>query len=258
MTHDNSSLPYPDGCRGALSLTFDDGLLSQLLRAIPMLHKHDLRGTFYLCPSGPDWEERLAPWREVAAAGHELGNHTTRHICSRVLRDNLEIPSLEDCTLQEMEEDIALAAQRIRQLAPQQADTSFAYPCYFTHIGEGAGRQSYVPIVAKYHIAGRAGLSELANHPLTAVLSFLSSWHVERVWGPTLVGLAERCATEGKWGIFTFHGIDEGGLSINKYDLAELCRHLQLHSDRIWVAPVAAVARAILDWRQGEQIPNNP
>ena len=35
----------------------------------------------------------------------------------------------------------------------------------------------------------------------------------------------------------------------NDVDFEELCRHLQLHSDRIWVAPVAEVARRILDWR---------
>ena len=257
MTHYTTSLPYPAGLQAAISLTFDDGLLSQLQRAVPMLKDYELQATFYLRPGGLDWEERLAPWREVATAGHELGNHSTRHICSRVLRDNLARRSLEDCTLEEIEEDIALGLRRIRQLAPQQTGVSFAYPCYFTHVGEGATRQSYVPLVAKYHLAGRTGPSELANHPLTATLSCLSSWPGERAWGPTLVGLAERCATEGRWGIFTFHGIDEGHLGVNDVDFEELCRHLQLHSDRIWVAPVAQVARAILDWRQHQQVPNN-
>lgn len=264
MTHTTTSSPYPAGRRGAISLTFDDGLPSQLHRAVPMLNKYGLRATFYVCPRGADWEERLAPWREVAAAGHELGSHTINHICSRALRGPRdeampmvsEAKSLEDCTLAEMEEDIALAAQRIQQLAPQQADTSFAYPCWQTHIGEGLNRQSYVPIVAQYHIAGRA-LGELANHPGTATLHCLSSWGAERAWGPTLVGLAERCATDGRWGIFAFHGIDEGHLAINDVDFEELCRHLALHSDRIWVAPVAEVARAILDWRQGQEIANS-
>ncbi len=254
MDPELSSLPYPEGKQGAFSLTFDDGITSQLERAIPMMNDCGLRTTFYLGLGGEDWEERWAPWREVAASGHELGSHGTTHMCSRVLRDHLKARSLEDCTLAEMEEDIALAAQRLRQLVPQQRDTSFAYPCYQTHVGEDHNRQSYVPIVAKYHIAGRAGRSELANHPLTASLACLSSWGGERAWGPTLVGLAERCATEGKWGIMNFHGINEGHLTVAEVDFAELCRHLQLHSDRIWTAPVAEVARAFVDWREAQQL----
>ena len=257
MIHETTSLPYPAGRQGAISLTFDDGLPSQLRRAVPLLNEYGLRATFYLCPREPHWEQRLEPWREVAAAGHELGNHTTRHTCSQVLRDNLDARSLEDCTLDEIGEDIVLGLERIRQLTPHQGDMSLAYPCYFTHVGEGTTRQSYVPVVAKHHIAGRTGLSELANHPLTATLSCLSSWPGERTWGPTLVGLAERCVTEGRWGIFTFHGIDEGHLSVNDVDFIELCRHLQRHSDRIWVAPVAEVARAILNWREGRAVLNN-
>jgi len=214
-----------------------------------MLNDHGLRATFYLNPSGNDWEQCLAPWQKVAEAGHELGNHTVTHICSRVLYDNLERKSLEECSLQEIEEDIALGYQRIRQLVPHQADITFAYPCWHTHVGEGEQRQSYVPIVAKYHVAARSE-GYRANHPLTAPLHGLSGWSGERGWGPTLVGLAERCATEGRWGIITFHGINEGHLAVNDEDFEELCRHLQAHSDRIWVAPVAEVARAVLDWRQ--------
>ncbi len=249
MTKSKVRSPYPGDCQGAVSLTFDDGLPSQLDRAVPLLEQYGLSATFYLAPRGNDWERRLAPWREVARAGHELGNHTTKHICSRAFADSLDGKSLENCTLEEMEADIVLGKERIQQLAPDQAEMSFAYPCYSTYIGEDASRQSYVPLVAKHHIAGRAGFLEAANHPLTANLACLSTWNGERSWGPTLVGLAERAATRGRWSIFTFHGIDEGHLAINDVDFEELCRHLQLHSDRIWVAPVSQVARRILDWR---------
>ncbi len=70
--------PFPHGCEGAVSLTFDDGAQSQLDRAIPILNEHNLKATFYLNPRG-DWKTRLASWREVALAGHEVGNHTVNH-----------------------------------------------------------------------------------------------------------------------------------------------------------------------------------
>ena len=79
---------WPDGCQGAVSLTFDDGMQSQLDIAIPILKEHKLLGTFYINPRGDDWKVRLTPWREVALAGHEVGNHTINHICSRNFAGN--------------------------------------------------------------------------------------------------------------------------------------------------------------------------
>jgi len=47
-----ASSPWPHGCKGALSLTFDDGLPNQLEKAVPLLAEFDLRATFYLSPRG--------------------------------------------------------------------------------------------------------------------------------------------------------------------------------------------------------------
>ncbi|MDT7892902.1 MAG: polysaccharide deacetylase family protein, partial [Armatimonadota bacterium] len=44
--------PFPKGCRAAVSLTFDDGLKSQLEVAVPLLNDRGLRATFYLNPRG--------------------------------------------------------------------------------------------------------------------------------------------------------------------------------------------------------------
>jgi peptidoglycan/xylan/chitin deacetylase (PgdA/CDA1 family) len=73
------STPFPEGCEGAVSLTFDDGSPSQLDKAIPLLNEHNVKATFYINPRGDDWKERLKPWRDVALAGHEVGNHTVNH-----------------------------------------------------------------------------------------------------------------------------------------------------------------------------------
>ena len=244
--------PWPDGYEGALSLTFDDGIPSQLTTAIPMMNERGLRGTFYLNPRGDDWETTLAPWREAAAAGHELGNHTISHTCSRGFADDPNARGLEGLTLDDIDRDVAEAAQRLQVLDPRAA-RSFAYPCYQCHVGEGLTRQSYVPIVAKYCNSGR-GKGEIANHPATCDLHYLWSWPVERSWGPQLVGLAEQCATRGRWGIMTFHGIHQGHLSVADVDFTELMVHLQRNSSRIWVAPVAEIAAHILKWRAGKAL----
>ena len=240
--------PWPDGYEGALSLSFADGVPSQLTTAIPMMNDHGVRGTFYLNPRGDDWETRLAPWRAVAAAGHELGNHTMGHVCSRGFSDSPDAGGLEVMTLQDIDADVAETQRRLQVIDPRE-HRSFAYPCYQAHVGEGLSRISYVPVVAKYCVAGR-GKGEVPNHPATCDLHYLWSWPVERSWGPQLVGLAEQCATRGRWGVLTLHGIHEGHLSVADVDFHELMVHLRNNSDRIWVAPVAEIAAHIVAWRK--------
>ena len=62
-----------------------------------------------------------------------------------------------------------------------------------------------------------------------------------------LIGLVEGCLVEGWWGIFTFHGVDEGHLPISEHDLCGLLDHLVRSRDRVWTAPLIDVARHIVD-----------
>lgn len=244
---------WPNGCAGAISLTFDDGLDSQLMTAFPMMRERGLRGTFYINPHGSEdaprhqlpWRAFLELWRPVAAAGNEIGNHSLRHPCSL----NIDVDTLWgktdsnllSWTLDRLEADIVEAQRRIAEVFPEQRATSYAYPCYETSVGRGAARASYVPLVAKHFVGGRAG-GELANDPRFCDLHHLSSWAVERRPGSALIGLAEQAAAQGRWGILTFHGISEGHLPVADPDFAELLDHLARRQDAIWTAPVAEVA----------------
>lgn len=243
--------PWPEGYSGALSLTFDDGQQSQLKKAIPILNNLGLKGTFFLCPRGENWMEVLNPWRDVFKAGHEIGNHTISHTCSRALSPNRGNKCLEEMTLDDLEKDISEASRRIRAAIPEQENFSFCYPCYNDYVGFGSTRQSYVPIVAKHFPAGR-GIGEFpfANFPSTCDLHYLWSWPVENRQGIELVGLAERTAAYSQWGIMTFHGIGEGRLGVSELAFQELCEFLARNRGRIWVAPMVTVALHIAEWRK--------
>ena len=252
--------PWPGDCQSAVSLTFDDGTASQLELAVPMLNEMNLQGTFYLNPR-EDYEQKLAPWRDVAATGHEVGNHTVSHPCAannvvaptlppHLGRDEGRRRTLEEMTLEEMDADIAEASRRIQTLVPEQSAFSFAYPCYQSFVGRGITRQSYVPLVARHCIAGRGvGEKPIANDPAYCDLAYLWAWRCERMTGAELVGLAESTVAQGRWGILVFHGIHAGHLSIGERDLAELCTFLARHRERVWTAPVATVAERLLGWR---------
>jgi len=264
---DTARLPWPDGCQGAVSLSFDDGHQTQLEIAVPILDELGLKGSFYLNPRGDDWRERFAPWRAVGLRGHELGNHTMKHICSRSFAPLdmawANVKGLEDTTVEEMEASISEAAARLGELMPEQPQRSFAYPCYLEHIGQGPTRQSYVPLVAKYHPAGR-GKGELANHPALADLHYLTSWPIGG-WmsGADLVELVKNTVREGRWTILTFHDFQEGPAggwvpgsvyhepAMPAANYRQLCAHLAANRSRLWTGTVVEIAQHLTAWRAG-------
>lgn len=78
----SSSVFGPSVWRGprdlrALALTFDDGPCDATPRILEVLARHGAHATFFQC--GANVERAPAIAREVAAAGHEIGNHTQSH-----------------------------------------------------------------------------------------------------------------------------------------------------------------------------------
>lgn len=63
--------------RRVLALTFDDGPSEGTPLILEILSRHGARATFFQC--GANVERLPAVAREVAAAGHELGNHSHSH-----------------------------------------------------------------------------------------------------------------------------------------------------------------------------------
>jgi len=245
-----NSFEWPSRCQGAISLTFDDGLPSQLKVAVPLLDKYGLRGTFYVVPRGDDWSDRLAAWRKVAELGHEIGNHSLSHICSCNLPGDPDRRGLENVSLEEIESDILEAQRRLEVLIPERKKWSFAYPCYQDFVGRGEDRRSYVPIIARHFIAGRGiGERHWYNSPLACDLHYLWSYPIERMHAAEMIGLVERVAAQGRWGILTFHGINEGHLPTSDLDLNELLAYLDRSRDRIWTAPLAEVSEYIVERR---------
>lgn len=232
--------------QGGVSLTFDDGMDCHLDRAVPALNERGLQGSFYLMPRGDDWRQRLEPWRQVAAAGHEIGNHTLSHTCSANYtgaRAGLEYASLEG-----IESDILAAQERLQLLLPEQRTWTFCYPCYCTFVGRGAQRQSYVPLVARHFLAGRAGGEYgFGNRPGAVDLACFWAQPAERMSAFEMIGLAEELTHRGQWVVFVFHAIDGSRLSVAGEDFTALLDFLARRRDRhqgdgIRTDTVAAIA----------------
>jgi len=232
------------GRRGAVSLTFDDGTANQLVNAVPPLEERELRGTFYLNPSDRLMNEALGAWQAVAARGHEIGNHTLTHPCPSAITGGR---GLEDMTLEQVEADIAAARERLETVAPRQEKWTFAYPCYSTYVGKGTERKSYVPVVARYFTAGRAGGEYgFSNRPGLLDLAALVGTPVERLTAGDTIGLVSRLTSEGQWVILVYHDIDEGVLPVRRENYLGVLDYLAGARDRILTAPVVEIASLLV------------
>jgi len=240
-----------DGRRGAVSLSFDDGTASQIERAIHPLNERGLRGTFYLNPRDSLMANHVDRWRDVAATGHEIGNHTIGHPCPSAIMGR---PGLEVMTIDEIETDIQKAQQRLITIAPHQTVWSFAYPCYATYVGKGAGRKSYVPVVAKHFLAGRAG-GEIGfgNDPETADLAALHGMAVERLSLAETISIVERLIADGLWVILVLHDIGSGVLPVGESYYNGLLDFLVKRCDDVLTEPVVEVAARLSALQQTTQ-----
>jgi peptidoglycan-N-acetylglucosamine deacetylase len=244
--------PYANDCRAAVSLTFDDGLSPQLNTALPIVNDRGMLCTFYVqardaIEGCDDWAEILRPWKDVALQGHEIGNHTRSHICSRAFRNDFVARTLEDLTLSDIEADVLEAERRLNEIIGP-GPRSFAYPCYQNHVGEGLTHQSYVPMIARHFAAARTR-GEFANFPLTCSLTHLWSYNVEGMAGSAVIQLIERAVSLNQWCILAIHGIEVGNLAISVKAFQEVCDYLAARREDIWVAPVIEVADRIISWR---------
>ena len=73
--------PSWQGKKCAVVITYDDGYDQQLDNALPLLDSLELKATFYISAYNQAVKTRLEEWKNAAANGHELGNHTLYHPC---------------------------------------------------------------------------------------------------------------------------------------------------------------------------------
>jgi hypothetical protein len=236
---------WPHHARGAVSLSFDDAVPSQLDQAIPVLDRYGLKGTFYVNPArGMRFERVVERWRQAHAHGHELGNHTCKHFCSGNFTFVGADRALELLQLDEVEADILMAERIMEELIPGLRPHSFAYPCGQTYVGRGTERKSYVPLVAQHFTVGR-GVGESANDPRVCDLQCLSSWMVKGLSGDELIAMLAPVLEAGHWAVFCFHGIGGDHIRIDTEPFEQLIAYLADPAHELWVDTVQRVGEYV-------------
>jgi len=224
---------WPGGARAAVSLSYDDALPSQLDNALPALNALGLKATFYLTLSSPTVSQRLPEWRRAAAAGHELGNHTLFHPCSRSAAGRDWVPAhrdLDRISVAQMREEVLLANAYLQAIDGQTRRT-FTAPC----TDALAGGQPYLPAVKSEFVGIKTRIGGVAPS-----LATLDPWDVstaapEGASGAELIALVQQAAARGSLASITFHGIGGDHLSVSKEAHQALLQHLADHPQRYWV-----------------------
>ena len=240
---------WPQDKQVGVSLSFDDARTSQVDVGAPLLSSYGVKATFYV--SVAPLRERLADWKAVLAAGHEIGNHSLRHACTGNFPFARE-KALEDCTLEQMAAELDQANVEIEGLLGVRPVT-FAYPCGQKFVGRGVEVKSYVPVVASRFLAGRGWRDEMANDPAFCDLAQLLGLDLDGLTWEQLKALIDQARERHGWLVLGGHEIGQGGRQTTRMDtLRSFCEYAQDPKNGVWVDTVANIGRYVVEHRTAD------
>ena len=223
---------WPNGAAAAVSLTYDDGLRSQLEHAVPVLDRAGIKATFFL--SGGN----VAEFAPLAKQGHELASHTLRHPC------NADLAALG---APEMAAELDAGNAAVQALGVS-GKLTFAYPCGQMSM---KGMESYVPLVKERFRAAR-GVAGVVADPTQADLFNVPAWFPPSSSdGADVIAFIERAAASHGWAVIGVHGVSEAGeyLQLSQPAHDKIVAYLAEHTQTLWTAPFGTGADVVAGCR---------
>ncbi len=243
---------WPDGAAGAVSLTYDDGLECHYEKVAPQLEQADVRGTFYPHGMAEDFRNHTSAWRELAARGHELGNHTLFHPC----RNNPGIGPEFD--LRQYGErrwcnEMELANWMLEQV-DGQTERTFGNTCWDNWIGPDEKPICLEQLIPKFFRAARGECTGAAVNPRCFNPYNLGTMSADGMDFETLQKKITTAAGAGQWLILSAHGVGAGTHKLFMSDANHECllEWLEENRPRIWTAPLKTVVKHLLYSAEGK------
>lgn len=244
---------WPAHIRGVVSLTYDDGLPIHWSLVDPLLRQHGLLATFYPMVQS-DLRVHPENWRQLAAAGHELGNHTVFHPCRQASPDPypwLEARyDLRRYTPAQMRAELEVA-NLVLHLLDGREDRSYGSTCCDMTVGDGTQEQALEPILQDLFVAARGGLANRIAQPGQGFSLFnLGCISADGRSLEDLTQLVEQTRQSGGWAVLMLHGIGAGthNLYLDEVVHAQFIRWLA-RQQGVWTAPVRTIAQYISQQR---------
>ena len=227
---------WPGGARAAVSLSYDDGLTSHYQYAVPALDARGLKASFFLTLD--NMQDRVTEWRAVAAAGHELGNHTTHHYCG--------LPAAHAETF--VRREVLDAQTRLDGLFGRTARI-LAYPCGVTDLGPGPPNDQLRRYAALLRAAGFVAARTSDGPPMSPHYARAHPFDLNAT-APTYetgslseaLDYLDLAVARGRWANLVFHGL--GPTRAASGDTANATHEAILDAilkRPIWCAPIGQV-----------------
>lgn len=246
---------WPNGCRCAVSLTYDDGLPGHHEHVGPVLEEHGLRGTFSPIITW-DIMENPEKWRALAERGHELGNHTVFHPCRQLPETKKPHPLWQTYNLCEygptrFKQELQVA-NLVLHLLDGKKERTYSNTCCNTTIGLGKREMPMDSILTELFVAARGP----HNNQVAAITPEINLMQVGHRCcdGHTRDQLVqemeeETVLVEG-WALYMTHGV--GAWAHNRHiDVQEhvaWITWLGENRKEVWTAPFVEVARHVKNW----------
>ena len=252
---ESAGFRWPAGQQGAVTLSYDDAVVSHFESVAPQLEQAGLRGTFYIQADSPGFRLHTDRWRQVAQAGHELGNHTLHHPC-RKDQPGQHTWLADDYNLSEYTPQRWLAEMRLANLilylVDGKTERTFGNTCCDNYVGPLDNKVCLEELIPQLFVAGRGELVSRPIDPTAANLANFGHYSGDRKSFEQLRDEIEAAVREGQWVFYMFHGVGQGthSLYIEAQEHEKLVAYLAANKNRIWTAPAVDVARHIRDAEQ--------
>ncbi len=239
----DTAFKWPNGAKAAVNLAYDDALDSQLDNAIPTLNKYKLKGTFYLNVVSPTLNTRLEEWRKAAKEGHELGNHSIFHQCSKSSpgRDWVAADrDLDKVSVTQMQDQVKVTNSFLHAI-DGKTERTYTPPC----IDLNAGGANYVDGLKGEFVAFKA-----MGGGVTPDMKTLDPYRVgvdfpNNVTGAQLIAIVKDAAAKGTMANFTFHGVGGDHLVTSKEAHDELLKYLADNKDIYWTDTFVTIMKYV-------------
>ncbi|MEX0330753.1 MAG: polysaccharide deacetylase family protein [Puniceicoccaceae bacterium] len=236
---------FPNNTIAAVSLTYDDALPVHFEHVAGKHEENNSRATFNttICDT---FTQNHDAWRQVAARGHELGNHSLFHPC----RKSDAMSWLEDCYDLKKYSETRFhkeleVANFILRLTDGRSVRSYGNNCCNTTIGSGDYEISMKPVLSKLFGAARGALNNKIIIPAEGYDIYeLGHFNGDGKTFQEIKDKIEEAIAVGGWIIFMFHGVGKGTHAgyIDSSEHDALLDWIGKSSDVLWSRPLIEVA----------------
>jgi peptidoglycan/xylan/chitin deacetylase (PgdA/CDA1 family) len=231
------------GKKCAVVLTYDDALVQHLDYAVPALDSVGLKATFYLSAYFPGCRYHLREWKEVAAKGYELGNHTLFHPCVGDQPGREFVPQdykLNHYTVQRIVDEVRMTNVFLEALDGKTKRT-FAFTCGDMKVND----TSFMELMKDDFVAARAVRAQM--HLINQVdLYDVDCYMVNGETAEQMMQWVKQAMETHSLLVILFHGVGGGNsLNVTLTEHSKFLRLLKQNEKDLWIAPMIDVAEYI-------------